>query len=125
MDSFHSDPEIYITGAHHAFKNCNDIESARRYISNGIKFHDNFKKLYIEDFWIEVQNLDQTGETSLQTALNKYNHIIQTFKDDINFHIDLVDKALEEPIKITQLQCTVIRYNRQILKFKNYLCFDD
>lgn len=115
MDSFHSDPDMYITGAHHAFNDCNDIESARRYISIGIKFHEDFKKLYVEEFWIEVKNLNQTGDTSLQTALKKYNYIIQHFKDDINLHFDLVDIVLDEHIKMTQLQCTVIRY-KQIIK---------
>ncbi|XP_015367522.1 PREDICTED: U3 small nucleolar RNA-associated protein 6 homolog [Diuraphis noxia] len=109
MDSSHSDPEIYITGAQHAFNDCNDVESARRYISNGMKFHEDFKKLYIEDFWIEVKHLNQTGGSSLQTALNKYNCIIQHFKDDINLHFDLVDITLDNHIKMTQLQCIVIR----------------
>ncbi|XP_003247432.1 uncharacterized protein LOC100569611 [Acyrthosiphon pisum] len=109
MDSFHSDPEIYITGAHHAFDDFNDIESARRYFSFGIKFHEDFKKLYIEDFWIEVKNLNQTGDTSLQAALTKYNYIIQHFKDDIGLHFDLADTVLDEHIKMTQLQSIVIR----------------
>lgn len=110
MDSFHTDPEIYITGAHHAFNDCNDIESARQYISTGIQFHEDFKKLYLEDFWIEVKYLNQTGGTSLQAVLDKYNHIIQHFNNDVDFHFDLVDTALDEHIKITQLQCIIIRY---------------
>lgn len=110
MDKCHSDPEIYITGAHHAFNDCNDIESARRYISSGITFHEDFKKIYVEDFWIEVKNLNQIGNTSLQAVLKKYNYIIQHFKDDIDLHFDLVDIALDEHIDVTQLQCNVIRY---------------
>jgi len=110
MDSSHSDPEIYITGAHHAFNDCNDIESARRYISIGMKFHGDFKKLHVEDFWIEIKHLNQTGGSSLQTALKKYSRIIQHFKDDINLHFDLVDIALDDHIKMTQLQSIVIRY---------------
>ncbi|XP_060869408.1 U3 small nucleolar RNA-associated protein 6 homolog [Metopolophium dirhodum] len=109
MDSFHSDSEIYITGAHHAFTDCNDIESARRYISFGIKFHEDLKKLYVEDFWIEVKNLNQTGDTSLLATLTKYNNIIQHFEGDFDLHFDLVDTALDEHIKMTQLQSIVIR----------------
>jgi len=109
MDSFHSDVEIYITGAHHAFDDCNDVESARRYISFGIKFHEDLKKLYVEDFWIEVKNLNQTGDTSLLAALTKYNNIIQHFEGDFELHCDLVDTVLDEHIKMTQLQSIVIR----------------
>ncbi|CAH1731543.1 unnamed protein product [Aphis gossypii] len=109
MDSFHSDPEVYITGAHHALNECNDIESARRYISIGIKFHDDFKKLYVEEFWVEIQNLNKTGDISIQTALKKYNSIIQQFKNDIHIHIDLVDTIFNEKIKMSQLHCIIIR----------------
>lgn len=114
----HTDPEMYSVAAHHAFEDCNDIVSARQYISIGKKYHGECKNLYIEEFWIEVQHLDLTGETSLQTTLDKYNQMIEKFKDDIHFHFHLLDKALEENIKVTQLQCTVIRYNRQIFKLK-------
>ncbi|XP_027852678.2 U3 small nucleolar RNA-associated protein 6 homolog [Aphis gossypii] len=109
MDTFHSDPEVYITGAHHALNECNDIESARRYIAIGIKFHDDFKKLYVEEFWIEIQNLNKTGDISIQTALKKYNSIIQQFKNDIHIHIDLVDTIFNEKIKMSQLHCIIIR----------------
>jgi len=110
MDSFHNDPDIYITGASHAFDDCNDIVSARRYISYGIKYHEDLKKLYVEEFWIEVKHLNQTGDTSFQAALAKYNFIIQHFKDDIELHFDLVDTALDKHIKITHLQSIIIRY---------------
>lgn len=116
MDTFHSDPEVYITGAHHALNECNDIESARRYIAIGIKFHDDFKKLYVEEFWIEIQNLNKTGDISIQTALKKYNSIIQQFKNDIHIHIDLVDIIFNEKIKMSQLHNIIIRYTRQVLK---------
>jgi len=110
MDSYHSDPEIYLAGAHHAFNDCNDIVSARRYISFGLQFYEDLQKLYVEDFWIEVKHLNKIGVTSLQAALTKYNFIIQHFEDDIDLHFDLVDTALDEHIKITQLQSIMIRY---------------
>jgi len=105
-------------GANHALNECNDIESARRYISFGLRFHEEYKKLYIEDFWIEVQYLNRTGEISFQKTLKKYRYIIQNFKDDVHIHIDLVDKALNPQIKMSQLQSVLVRYIRQILKLK-------
>jgi len=121
MYSFHRDPEVYITGAHHALNECNNIESARRYIAVGKQFHDDIKKLHVKEFWIEIQNLKKTGDNSIQTALKKYGSIIQKFKYDIHIHIDLVDTIFNEKIKMSQLHCIIIRYTRQVLKLNlNY-----
>lgn len=118
MNSYHSDPNIYVTIAQHAFEDCNDIESSRRYFSIGMEFHEDFQRLYLEDFYIEAKYFIQTGCSSLQTVLKKYNRIIQHFKYCIDIHIELVNIVLDDKFKMaTQLQCIVVRY-RQIINLK-------
>lgn len=112
MSRCHVSPEVYISGANYAFYECDDIAATRRFLSNAIKFHPNYQKLYTEEFWIEIQYSDKMGGTS---ALDKYHNYITLFKDDMKFHFSLVDTILKFTT-ITELHCLVIKYKT---KFKN------
>lgn len=105
MSKYHANPEVYIRSAHYAFTECDNITVTRRILSNAFKFHATFQKLYLEEFWIEVQCMDSVGGS---LALEKYNNYIQLFNDDMNFHSSLVDKILKFTT-VTELHCKVVR----------------
>lgn len=109
MESFRIDPELYIIGACYAFDDCKDIKSARRYLANGINFHKNYKRLFLEEFDIELKYLNSTEGASFEVVLNKYNRLIKHFKDDVNLHLTLVDKILSYSV-VEKLHSIVIRY---------------
>lgn len=103
------DPDVYVTVAHCVFYDFNDIKSARKYLDNGIKHHNKYKKLFEEDFLIEVEILKSTKGASFPIVLKKYQQMIALFKDDINLHFILVDQALNV-FWIREFSCTVLRY---------------
>lgn len=109
MESFRIDPEVYIIGACYVFNDCHDIGSARRFLANGISFHRNYKGLFLEEFDIELKHLILMESTSLDVIMDKYNHLINHFKDDINLHLALVDKVFEHSV-VGKLHSVVIRY---------------
>ncbi|XP_001942643.1 uncharacterized protein LOC100167656 [Acyrthosiphon pisum] len=108
MLRYHSDPEVYLTAATYAFDDRNDIESARRYFAEGLKYHENCKNLYVEEFWVEVQHLEKTEGASLPIAIEKYRSLIKRFEGDIEFHFILLDRAIKLSA-VRELQCNVVR----------------
>ncbi|KAL4103959.1 hypothetical protein QTP88_019276 [Uroleucon formosanum] len=108
MLRYHSDPEVYLTAATYAFDDRNDIESARRYFAEGLKYHENCKNLYVEEFWVEVQHLEKTAGASLPIAIEKYRILIKRFEGDIEFHFILLDRAIKLSA-VRELQCNVVR----------------
>ncbi|CAI6357406.1 unnamed protein product [Macrosiphum euphorbiae] len=108
MLRYHDDPEVYLTAATYAFDDRNDIESARRYFAEGLKYHKNCKNLYVEEFWVEVQHLEKTEGASLPIAIGKYRSLIKRFEGDIEFHFILLDRAIKLSA-VRELQCNVVR----------------
>ncbi|XP_015372258.1 PREDICTED: uncharacterized protein LOC107167629 [Diuraphis noxia] len=108
MLRYHSDPEVYLTAATYEFDDRNNIESARRYFAEGLKYHENCKNLYVEEFWVEVQHLEKTAGTSLPIAIDKYKNLIKRFEGDIEFHFILLDRAIKLST-VRELQCNVVR----------------
>ncbi|VVC35172.1 Hypothetical protein CINCED_3A024145 [Cinara cedri] len=108
MARYHTDPEVYITAATYEFDDRNDVETARRYFAEGLKYHSNCKSLYVEEFWVEVQHLEKTAGASLPTAIGKYRHLIKRFEGDMEFHFILLDKAIQLSA-VRELQCNVVR----------------
>ena len=109
MLRYHSDPEVYITAATYEFDDWNDVESARQYFTEGLKYHKNCKSLYVEDFWVEVQHLEKTAGASLPIAMEKYKSLIKRFEGDIEFHFILLDRAIKLST-VRELQCNIVRY---------------
>ncbi|XP_027843595.2 U3 small nucleolar RNA-associated protein 6 homolog [Aphis gossypii] len=116
MLKYHSDPEVYITAATYEFDDRNNVESARRYFSEGLKHHENCKNLYVEEFWVEVQHLEKTEGASLPIAIEKYRNLIKRFANDIEFHFILLDRAIKLST-VRELQCNVVR--DMIKKYKH------
>lgn len=118
------DPDVYVTVARCVFNDFNDIESARKYLENGIKHHNKYKKLFEEDFCLEIEILISTKGASFPIILKKYQQIIDHFKDDINFHFILVDHALNV-LWVREFPCIVMRYvlllgyNLKIISVRN------
>ncbi|XP_060857109.1 U3 small nucleolar RNA-associated protein 6 homolog isoform X1 [Metopolophium dirhodum] len=108
MTRYHSDPEVYITAATYEFDDRNDVESARKYFAEGLKYHKNCKNLYVEEFWVEVQHLEKTAGASLPIAIGKYRNLIKIFEGDIEFHFILLDRAIKLSA-VRELQCNVVR----------------
>ncbi|XP_003244176.2 uncharacterized protein LOC100568528 isoform X1 [Acyrthosiphon pisum] len=108
MSRYHSDPEVYITAATYEFDDRNDVESARKFFAEGLKYHKNCKNLYIEEFWVEVQHLEKTSGASLPIAIEKYRNLIKFFEGDIEFHFILLDRAIKLSA-VRELQCNVVR----------------
>ncbi|KAL5237260.1 hypothetical protein ACI65C_004670 [Semiaphis heraclei] len=108
MSRYHSDPEVYITAAKYEFDDRNDVEAARKYFSEGLKYHTNCKNLYAEEFWVEVQHLEKTAGASLPIAIGKYKNLIKRFEGDIEFHFILLDRAIKLSV-VRELQCNVVR----------------
>ncbi|XP_022173261.1 U3 small nucleolar RNA-associated protein 6 homolog isoform X2 [Myzus persicae] len=108
MSRYHSDPEVYITAATYEFDDRNDVESARKYFAEGLKYHENCKNLYVEEFWVEVQHLEKTAGASLPIAIEKYRNLIKRFEGDIEFHFILLDRAIQLS-SAGELQCNVVR----------------
>ncbi|XP_016658034.1 U3 small nucleolar RNA-associated protein 6 homolog isoform X2 [Acyrthosiphon pisum] len=108
MLRYHSDPEVYIIAATYEFDDRNDVESARQYFTQGLKYHKNCKSLYIEDFWVEVQHLEKTAGASLPIAMEKYKSLIKRFEGDIEFHFILLDRAIKFNA-VRELQCNIVR----------------
>jgi len=109
MLKYHSDPEVYITAATYEFDDRNNIESARQYFTEGLKFHKNCKRLYVEEFWVEVQHLEKTAGASLPIAMGKYRDLLNRFEGDIEFHFIILDKAIKLKT-VRELQCNIVRY---------------
>jgi len=109
MLRYHSDPEVYITAATYEFDDRNDVDSARQYFSEGLKYHKNCKRLYVEEFWVEVQHLEKTAGASLSIAMGKYRNLIKHFEGDIKFHFILLDRAIKLSA-VRELQCNIVRY---------------
>lgn len=109
MLRYHSDPEVYLTAATYEFDDRNNVESARRYFAEGLKYHENCKNLYVEEFWVEVQHLEKTAGASLPIAIDKYRNLINRFEGDIEFHFILLDRAIKLST-VRELQCNVVRY---------------
>jgi U3 small nucleolar RNA-associated protein 6 len=109
MSRYHSDPEVYITAATYEFDDRNDVETARRYFAEGLKYHKNCKSLYVEEFWVEVQHLEKTAGASLPVAVGKYKNLIKRFEGDMEFHFILLDRAIQLSA-VRELQCNVVRY---------------
>ncbi|XP_060844936.1 U3 small nucleolar RNA-associated protein 6 homolog [Rhopalosiphum padi] len=108
MLRYHSDPEVYITAATYEFDDRNDVDSARQYFSEGLKYHKNCKRLYVEEFWVEVQHLEKTAGASLSIAMGKYRNLIKHFEGDIKFHFILLDRAIKLSA-VRELQCNIVR----------------
>ncbi|XP_060856851.1 U3 small nucleolar RNA-associated protein 6 homolog isoform X2 [Metopolophium dirhodum] len=108
MLRYHSDPEVYITAATYEFDDRNDVESARQYFTEGLKYHKNCKSLYVEEFWVEVQHLEKTAGASLPIAIGKYRNLIKRFEGDIEFHFILLDRAIKLSA-VRELQCNIVR----------------
>ncbi|KAL5237589.1 hypothetical protein ACI65C_004999 [Semiaphis heraclei] len=108
MLKYHKDPEVYITAATYEFDDQNNIESARQYFAEGLKYHKNCKRLYLEEFWVEVQHLEKTAGASLPIAMEKYRNLIKRFEDDIEFHFVLLEKAIKLSA-VRELQCNIVR----------------
>lgn len=127
----HSDPEVYIVAALFEYQKMSNIESARLYFLEGLKYHKSCKRLHIEDFGLEALCVKDTDGDSLPIALNKYKNMIKCFKGDIDFHFNLIDKALTF-YRIWTLQYEVVRYIKYnllcilaIYCFLNYLLYRD
>lgn len=105
---------MYIIAAVYEFDDRNDIGMARKYFAEGLKYHQNCKNLYVEEFWVEVQNLEKTPGTSCRIAVNKYRNFIKHFEGDMEFHFSLVDKAIKFRT-VGELQCYVVRYKCVLL----------
>ncbi|XP_022174977.1 uncharacterized protein LOC111036958 isoform X2 [Myzus persicae] len=108
MSRYHSDPEVYLIAATYEFDDRNNVESARRYFAEGLKYHENCKNLYVEEFWVEVQHLEKTAGASLPIAVEKYRNLIKRFEGDIEFHFILLDRAIKLST-VRELQCNVVR----------------
>uniref|UniRef100_A0A2H8TXJ3 U3 small nucleolar RNA-associated protein 6 n=1 Tax=Melanaphis sacchari TaxID=742174 RepID=A0A2H8TXJ3_9HEMI len=108
MSIYHSDPEVYIIAATYEFDDRNNVESARKYFAEGLKYHTNCKHLYVEEFWVEVQHLEKTAGASLPIAIEKYRNLIKRFEGDIEFHFILLDRAIQLSA-VRELQCNVVR----------------
>ncbi|XP_029341570.1 uncharacterized protein LOC100570537 isoform X2 [Acyrthosiphon pisum] len=48
MSRYHSDPEVHITAATYEFDDRNDVESARKFFAEGLKYHKNCSSLILE-----------------------------------------------------------------------------
>lgn len=105
----HSDPEVYIAAATFVYTNTSDIEAARRYFADGLKYHKCYKNLYTKEFWVETQHIEDSGGASMPIALKKYKNILQCFKGDMEFHFILLDYATRFST-VWELQYHVIRY---------------
>lgn len=115
VSSYLDDPRVYSTAAKHAFEQCDNIELAREYITNGINSHSYSKDLYVEDFWMEVQCVHFTSGASVPLAMIKYKNFISNhFEGDIDFHFSLLDKALLTVIQnkytVRDLVCSIVKY---------------
>lgn len=77
-----------------AYENKN-IEIARKYYAEGKKHHRNYKPLYLEEFWMEVQHLEDTKGETFQIAIQNYLESVRHFRYDMEFNFILLDKALQ------------------------------
>lgn len=109
MSNNHNDPEVYKLAALFEYSKMCDVEAARLYFSEGLKYHKHCKILYIEEFNLEVQHVEHTNGQSLPIALSKYKNMVEYFKGDLEFHITLIDKALQFNT-VWELQYHVVRY---------------
>lgn len=109
MQSFHIDPEIYIKGAYYMDNDCNDLKQARRYTKQGIKFHSNYFRLYLEDFVLEVKRFNKSKFEKYEKAYDKYNNIVKRFGKSIDLQFTLMDIVLKYT-RIERLHYVVIRY---------------
>ncbi|XP_025423608.1 uncharacterized protein LOC112692978 [Sipha flava] len=119
MESFRVDPEVYISGASYIFNDCNDIISARRYLTNGINFHKSYQRLFLKEIEIELKYFNSTEGASFEVVLNKYNNLITRFKNDLNLHLTLVENVFSYSV-VGKLHSIVIRdmLNKYKLKEK-------
>lgn len=109
MSNKHNDPEVYKLAAIFEYSKMGNIEAARLYFSEGLKYHKHCKILHIEEFDLEVQYIELTEGKSLPIALRKYKNLVKCFKGDLEFHITLIDKALQFNT-VRELQYHVVRY---------------
>lgn len=110
----HSDPEVYITAAKFAFEEDKNILVSRSHISQGIKLHKNYKNLYVEEFWMELQFLHYTFGQQIPT-LQKYKTLLSSsFKYDLDFHFMLLDKIIQTILQfrsdLNDMLGTIVRY---------------
>jgi len=109
MSIKHDDPEVYKLAALFEYSKMDNIEAARLYFSEGLKYHKHCKILHIEEFDLEVQHIEHTDGQSLPIALRKYKNLVKCFEGDLEFHITLIDKALQFNT-VWELQYHVVRY---------------
>jgi len=108
------EPQMYIAAGTFEYEKHN-IEMARQYFAEGIKKHTDNKTLYLELFWIELMYLGDVegGESHELMAIKLYKSIINKFKQDMEFHIILLNRSIEvKPIR--KLQCEIIWYLHNI-----------
>lgn len=109
MSKKHSDPEVYLAAAHYQFHFQTDFVKARDYLKFGIKNHKKYKPLYIESFGMEIKHMVNTQDNFLFNAWAKFLEYIKHFKNDLQFHISLLDKLLTDDVS-RELQHHIVRY---------------
>jgi len=103
---------VYITAANYQLENLNDIKSARQSFAKGMKHHKTCKYLYIQKFWLEVQNIEKTNSESYMDGLKTFKKIVRKF-NDMNLHFDLFDELMVKAKSfrlVRKLQFNIFRY---------------
>lgn len=85
-----------------------DITNARIFFAKGQMFHKHYKRLYLESYRMEVQNVENNGGTFLSIAFQKFEEYIKQFPDDIKFYLKLLNMALGMQTTV-KLQLIMIR----------------
>lgn len=91
----HNDPRIYILAARFIFHELCDIQKARQYFDEGLKFHHECKQLHLEKFFLEAIYMKRTSFHLQTTVQNYYRQLIVLFQGDMEFHFKLLLKILQ------------------------------
>lgn len=107
--TYNDEAEVYSVAAMFVFEELCDIEKARQYFLEGMKYHKDIKGLYIEQFWMEILHVERTACYSYKNIIENYKKLIHYFQGDVQFHIDLLNLAIKMP-RATELVYHIVRY---------------
>lgn len=83
--------EVYVICIQHICNKIHDISLAKKYLTKGFEYYKNDKLLYVQEIYIELNSIKYG--TSMLVVYTKCKNIINKFKNDLDFHVELYDTA--------------------------------
>jgi len=109
--TYQSDPEVYIITAMFMYEECSDIEKARQHFYEGLKYHEDYKRLHLEQFSMEIQHIENTNGSSFEFALENYYSVKKLYKGQMDFHFMLLDRTMMMT-RVMNILSVIVEYGK-------------